>query len=274
MRYWPVWILLIVTGLTVAACEWGSTLFLSLFGPPAVQLEEAYGAGSPGASFDHAAFDRVLQARVDADGYVDYRGLAADPADLDTYLAQLAAADLQPLGRDQRLALLINAYNAFTLKLILDHLPLQSIRDIPDAERWDAQRWQLGGATVSLSALEHDELRAKFREPRIHFAINCASIGCPPLRRRAYTGAAIDAELQEQSLAVHRDRRWFRLDAARNGVGLTRIYQWYAGDFEQVAGTVTAYAARFVPELAKALEAGQSPTVVWLAYDWSLNAAR
>src|SRR5690606_18585297 len=108
---------------------------------------------------------------VDAQGMVDYAGLAADTAALDGYIASLADVDLDVLSRDERLALLINAYNAFTLRLILDHYPVASIKDIPEAERWKAERWDLGGKTVSLDTIEHVMIRPVFNEPRIHWAL-------------------------------------------------------------------------------------------------------
>lgn len=203
---------------------------------------------------------------------MDYGALAADPGDLDAYLAQLAGLDLDTLGRDERLALLINAYNAFTLKLMLDHRPVGSIKDIPSSERWDAERWVLGGETLSLTALEHDRLRARFIEPRIHFAINCASVGCPPLRQEAYEGARLEEQLEDQARRVHADPRWVRLQ--RNSaldhdtVHLTRLYLWYADDFAQVAGSPLAYAARYQPALADSRW-----QISWLDYDWSLNGS-
>lgn len=118
---------------------------------------------------------------------------------------------------------------------------------------------------MSLADIENTELRAKFDEPRIHFAINCASVGCPRLRNAAFTGAAIDAELAAHTREVHADPRWLHITP--DGYALTKIYRWYAGDFVQSAGRAEAFAARFAPEIA------QLPRRGWLAYDWSLNVA-
>jgi len=241
------------------------------FGPPAVTLQEAYAARPDGPHVDHSRFDRVLKKYVDADGWVDYAALKRDSGDLDAYIASLAEVPFEQLGRDEKLALLINAYNAFTLRLILDHYPLRSIRDIPASKRWDARRWNVGGHVWSLNDIEHKQIRPKFREPRIHFALVCAAIGCPKLRNEAYDPARLDAQLENQTRYVHTHDRWFRYDAAANAVHLTKLYQWYGNDFRQVAGSVLDFAARYSPPLAEALGTGRRPKIRWLEYDWTLN---
>jgi hypothetical protein len=272
-----------------------------LFGPPRVELKEAYGAAgaesnASEASFDHSALDALLRQYVDADGWVDYAGLQADQARLDAYLAAVADAPFDALGRDEKLALLINAYNAFTLKLIVEHLPkkgsgtvvrstlravpatvpapflpIGSIMDIPAAERWDAERWNVGGNVWSLNQIEHEQIRPKFVEPRIHFALVCAAVGCPPLRNEAYDPSCLDEQLAAQSEYVHRHATWFHFDSRSNVLRLTRLYDWYGDDFVQVAGSTAAFAARYSPELKQALEGDVPPKIEWLPYDWKLN---
>lgn len=246
-------------------------------GPPEVALREAYadGPAAGGATFDHGAFARVLHRRVDDAGRVDYQGLHADPADLDAYVAALADAPFDALHRDGKLALLVNAYNACTLRLILDHWPIGSIQDIPAAERWEAARWVVGGRTLSLDAIEHEELRAKFVEPRIHFALVCASVGCPPLAREPYAPERLDAQLDAAARRVHDpDGPWVDLDLPRGRVGLTPLYLWYDSDFERVAGSPLGFAARYLPDLARTLDRGGDVDLRWLEWDWSLNAQR
>ncbi len=236
-------------------------LLVSLFGPPEVTAAEAYEA--EGARFDHAAFDSLLRRHV-RDGLVDYDGLATERPALDAYVQTLATADYDALGRDEKLAFAINAYNAFTLVLILDHLPLASIKDIPADQRWDAVRWSFAGRTVSLTWLEHEELRARFVEPRIHFAINCASIGCPPLRSEAYTAAHLASQLEAQAKQMHTDPRWLRIEGTT--LHLTSLYLWYADDFTTGGRSIPAAAAQWRGELAQG-----EWTVKWLDYDWALN---
>jgi len=172
------------------------------------------------------------------------------------------------------LALLINAYNAFTLKLILEHQPIESIMDIPDAERWDAVRWKVDGHVWSLNQIEHEQIRPKFVEPRVHFALVCAAVGCPPLRNEAYDADRIDQQLEDQTEYVHHHRTWLQFDARRNVAHLTKLYNWYGSDFEQNDGSVLQFAARYSPELKQALANGSSPRIEWLPYDWKLNSEK
>jgi hypothetical protein len=242
-----------------------------LFGPPAVAMAEVYEQDEAGPRFDHQSLQAVLKKHVDADGWVDYTGLAGEPGRLDAYIAAVSKAPFDELDRNETLALLINDYNAFTLRLILDHYPVGSIKDIPASKRWDDVRWNVGGHVWSLNQIEHEQIRPKFEEPRIHFALVCAAVGCPPLRHEAYTAERLAEQLDDQARSVHRNERWFRFDRQRNVVELTKLYSWYGGDFEQASGSVMAYAAAYSPELKHAIDSGSPPKVRWLDYDWRLN---
>ena len=242
-----------------------------LFGPPAVAMGETYAEKLDGPQFDHSGFDALLKRHVDGSGLVDYAAMKSDPATLDGYIVSLATAPLADMGRSERLTLLINAYNAFTLRLILDHYPIKSIKDIPKDERWDAKRWNIGGNVLSLSQIEHEQIRPHFKEPRIHFALVCAAIGCPPLRDEAYDATRLDEQLDSQTRYVHAHDRWFQFDEATSSLELSSLYKWYGGDFEQVAPSVQAYAAKYSPALNTSLNAGANVTVSFLDYDWSLN---
>ncbi|MBI1321021.1 MAG: DUF547 domain-containing protein [Candidatus Hydrogenedens sp.] len=238
-------------------------------GPPAVEMQETYAADTEGAAFDHTAYDALLKEFVAEGGWVDYAELATRNALLESYLDALADADFDALSRDEKLAFYLNAYNACTLKLILDHAQEASILDIPASERWLAKRWRIAGETLSLDEIEHERIRPNFREPRIHFALVCAAIGCPPLRREAYAGDQLEAQLQDQADYVHRHARWFQLED--NALHLTPLYEWYRGDFEQVAGSILEFAASYSAPLGEQLDAHQPPQVHWLPYDWTLN---
>jgi hypothetical protein len=213
-----------------------------------------------------------LRKHVSEGGFVDYQGLRADAAELDAYVGSIGGARVEELGRDERLALLINAYNAFTLRLILDYYPVGSIKDIPSAERWDAVRWDIGGRRYSLNQIEHELIRPNFIEPRVHFALVCAAVGCPPLRTESYTGANLESQLADQARYVHTHPRWFRLHEDRGVVELTALYDWYRGDFEHEASSIVAYAAQFSPELVRLINAGKEPRVRFLDYSWKLNS--
>lgn len=233
---------------------------------------EAYAPRDGGPGVDHSIYDGLLKAHVDGGGYVDYPALKKDEARLDAYLEVLAnAPPAEQLGRDEILALRLNAYNAFTLKLILERYPIASIKDIPRAERWAAVRWRLGPDTWSLEQLEHEQIRPKFADPRVHWALVCAAVSCPKLRNEAYEGPRVDAQLEDQARYVHAQARWFQYDAATHTARLTSLYSWYAGDFAQAAGSVLAYAARYAPEMKARLDRGEPVETEYIAYDWSLN---
>ncbi len=263
---------LLIAGLAVAVELRPGLLrsVVSIIGrPPPATLREAYQSDPGGATVDHARFDSLLRAHVTEGGWVDYRGLSREIGELDGYLEQLALVPFDELGRDEKLALLINAYNAFTLKLILEHYPIDSIKSIPDELRWDAVRWRVGTHLWSLNQIEHEQIRPNFREPRVHFALVCAAVGCAPLRAEAYTAKRLEEQLNDQTRFVHSHARWFQRQGA-DVVGLTSLYKWYAGDFEQVAGSVWSFAARYIEGMDEI--ANREPTIYWLDHDWVLNA--
>ncbi len=261
---------------TLAGCAYvNQSSFKSLFGPPEATLTETYSDNPDGPTFDHSAFDALLQQYVNDKGGVDYAGLQEKRDDLQAYIDRLAKAPFDDLGRDEKLTLLINGYNAFTLELILEYYDngqLASIKGIASEKRWDDQRWEIAGKTVSLNQIEHELVRPNFKEPRIHWALVCAAVGCPPLRNEAYTASRLEEQLAGQANYVHSHDKWYRLDQADNAVYLTQLYNWYGGDFEQVAGSVLDYVADFDPTLNQMLGSGTAPRIRWLDYDWALNS--
>jgi len=269
---WTLLVVAIVAMATVAAFLPFEDLIAKFFGPPRVELKEAYTDNVTGPSFDHSTFDTLLHRYVDADGWVDYVGLKANVSELDMYLKSLGVAPLDAMGRDEKLALLINAYNAGTLKLILDHQPISSIQDIPEQERWDAVRWNIGGNLWSLNQIEHEQIRPKFVEPRIHFALVCAALSCPPLRTEAFTATRLEEQLQEQSQYVHTHATWFQFDRDASPASLTKLYRWYGDDFTQIAGSPLEFASRYSPTLKQTLADGVTPRIEWLPYEWDLNS--
>ncbi|WP_413431684.1 VTT domain-containing protein [Crateriforma spongiae] len=245
---------------------------VSMFGPPQVEMNERYGEKPAGPKVDHSALDQLLKSHVDAEGWVDYGSLAGSEDQLQGYLDQIAEVSFDELGRDEKLTLLINGYNAATLKLIVENLPIDSIMDIPESQRWDAKRWEIGGKRMSLNQLEHEEIRPNFAEPRIHFALVCAAVGCPPLRNEAYAAEKLNSQLEEQAQYVHDHSTWFQFDPGRSELSLTKLYSWYGDDFVQKSGSVEQFAANYSSELARFLNSGETPVTTWLPYDWSLNS--
>lgn len=220
-------------------------------------------------TFRHDRLDRVLERFVDDSGFVDYAGLKADPGDLDAYVAELAkeSPDNAP-GRfptkDHELAYWINAYNALTLKGVIGYYPIKSVRDAKSLYGFflrDAHR--VGGKKMTLNTLEHKIIRRRFKEPRIHFAVNCASIGCPRLERRAFRAETLDADLERLTREFVESEKHVRAEG--NTLWVSKILDWYGKDFGDVAAYLTRYAS---PEKATAMK---NKKIRFIEYDWSLN---
>jgi uncharacterized membrane protein YdjX (TVP38/TMEM64 family) len=236
--------------------------------PPIVEMREAYPNTTGGPTIDHGRLTQLLQQHVDDAGWVDYKALQQDRDKLNDYITQISNVPFDELNRNEKLALLINAYNAFTLQLVLEHLPIDSILDIPAPDRWDAIRWRIGNNTWSLNQIEHEQIRPKFFEPRIHFALVCAAVGCPPLARQAYDANRLAEQLAAQTRYVHDHHTW--LQTAGDTLRLTKLYRWYAGDFQQAAGSVL----EFVAGNTNRVDPSSSPRIEYLDYDWSLNSLK
>ena len=268
---WATYALPIIAVIALCLVPFGGAaggLIKGFFGPPAVDSEETYAAQEGSADFDHSAFTELLQKHVDAEGFVDYPALNEDRGKLDDYVQRLADAPFADLGRDEKLALLINAYNAFTLQLILDNGIPATINNI--SEPFKQENWTLAGEKVSLDAIEQERIRPNFKESRIHFALVCAAFSCPPLRREAYTGDKLDTQLQEQSDYSMNNPRWLQIDG--DTLKLTKIMDWYGGDFDQINGSPLAFAAEHNETVKQRVESGDEPSVGFLDYDWSLNS--
>lgn len=242
------------------------------------------------STFEHDRFDQLLSEHVvpineGVSTEVDYRALLETRSELQTYLDELAGVSRERFDRwpeDDQLAFLINAYNAWTLELILTEYPdLDSIRDLGwlFQSPWKRDFVDLLGEERSLDNIEHDLIRGsgRYNEPRIHFAVNCASIGCPALRSEAYTADQLDAQLEEQT-------RWFLADRSRNRLDgsdleVSSIFDWYREDFEAgwrgestLAGFLTLYAddLGLSDDEVSRLTDGDID-IEFLDYDWALN---
>jgi hypothetical protein len=222
------------------------------------------------ATVDHGLYRELLQRHVH-NGLVDYDSLKQDASLLDRYLEILAAIDPGTLSDPQRFAFYVNAYNAWTLKLVLTHYPgIDSIKDIGSfwQSPWKMEIARIDGRRLTLDQIEHDILRAEYKEPRVHFAINCASMGCPPLMDTPFTGLNLDAQLDHATRAFINDPRRYRLE---NGVlYVSRIFKWFSEDFDN---DPVAFFRRYAEgDLKARLEAHSSDLrVAYLEYDWSLN---
>ncbi len=242
----------------------------------------------PVTGFDHALWDNVLKSYVVVDKHkhtwVDYQKIKNDSAALQPYLVSLSRvsrADFQNWPKDERLAFLINAYNAWTIQLVVENYPVESIRDIGSLLQspWKKAFIPLLGEVVSLDGIEHGMIRAsgRYEELRIHFALNCASVGCPPLRQEAYTADRLDQQLQAQTRQFLADRTQNR--QAGKVLELSAIFKWYRGDFEKgwldyhsLDQFLLAYSSDLglSDQAEKRLQAGEFK-LRFLEYDWRLN---
>ena len=224
-------------------------------------------AGAAGEAQD--AFAGLLRDNVSAAGVVNYPGIKADPrlaADLD----YLAAADPDSLATDQeRLAFWINAYNALAIKGILDGLSPDGL--FARLIFFRATDYTLAGREINLYDLERDII-IPFNEPRIHFAINCASASCPILGAAPYVADQLEPQLEAATRAFINDPAKNRFDLAANTASISKIFDWFQADFERAAGSVQKYLANYVadPEAAARL-ARDGFELRYLDYDWSLN---
>lgn len=247
-------------------------------------------------TFTHDAFDRVLRRFVDAQGRVDYVALQRDTCDLEQYYAQLHAwsPDSHPEHfptEQSQLAYWINAYNASAMKIVLTYYPIMSVEDVkppfpffflPQKSGFFLfQRVTFGGKTTSLYSLENGVMRKRFEEPRIHFALNCASRGCPRLPQHAFTAERLDVQLDTEAQTFVAEEHNVRIDHEARIVYLSSIFNWYKKDF------LTWYRARFPDQPATLLHyvALYQPTeqatalrqlagvydIRFVSYDWRLN---
>lgn len=254
-------------------------------------------ATTANAAFDqrHATWTGLLAKHVVVlDGgkasLVDYGGMAQDSAALKTYLRSLETvteSEFLTWAKAEQLAFLINAYNAHMIELVLTRYP--DIRSVWDFGRvlnnpFKTRFFKLFGRDCSLDMIEHDTIRARgvYDDPRVHFAVNCASAGCPMLREEAYVGERLDAQLEQQTRRFLGERSRNRFDAASGQLQMSEIFRWYADDFERgyrgtrsVRHFLSAYAAVLAdsPEAVRKI-AEQQAAIQFLPYDWRLNAAR
>jgi hypothetical protein len=230
----------------------------------------------PSARVDHSAFDALLAKYVDGDGvrYAEWHGSAPDRERLDEYLDVLAAAEPSRLTRYQRLAFWINAYNALTLDLVLDHYPVKSIKDIDSP--WKRKLVTVEGRELSLDEIENEIIRPGWKEPLVHFALHCAAVSCPPLRVGAYDAASqeggeLHAQLEQQAKAFLADSTTNFVDA-KGKLHLSKIFDWYRKDFEGRTASLVDWLRPYLPALEG--RAAKDVKIDFADYDWALNEAK
>jgi hypothetical protein len=213
---------------------------------------------------------------VDDKGLVDYNSIASDRG-FSEYMQSLQTAKVEEFSRDGQLAFWINAYNAVTIDKVIKTKPKKSVRETFVPGVWTGTKFFtsrehiVAGETLSQDDIEHEILRKQFKEPRIHFAIICASMGCPPLPRIAYTEENVQARLEEETRKYVNSPRGTRIDRAENTLFLSKLFDWFATDFIEKSGSVSAFMRPYLnDEVRTFLE--RDPMISYLDYNWALNA--
>ena len=210
---------------------------------------------------NHEAFDQLLEKYVNDQGKVNYQGFKADLHKLDSYLLELKSNHPQSdWPRSQQLAYWINAYNAFTIKLILDNYPVGSITEIDGGKPWDKKWIKLGDQAYSLNQIENEIIRPQFNEPRIHFAVNCAARSCPPLANQAFDEDNLESLLDSQTKSFINNPAFNKLSSS--SVSVSKIFEWYAADFNNLISFLNKYSKTTISPSAK---------ISFQEYDWKLN---
>lgn len=270
-------------GFVLAVFVFGASLPAVARSDPAQDLFRRPAAGSTEV-VDHAPWDQLLQTYVKpgADGLnrVDYAALKADglPA-LRSYIRTLEQVDPEKLDRNEQFALLANLYNAKTLEIVVSRYPVKSIRDISlggsvlaalGGGPWKAKVLEIQGVELSLDDIEHGIMRPVFKDPRVHYAVNCASIGCPNLRTEAFTGVKLSQQLDSAARDYVNSSRGVRFENGRPVI--SSIYVWYQDDFGGTDRGVLDHLRRYAaPPLERKLAGVKS--IGKDAYDWGLNDA-
>lgn len=220
----------------------------------------------------HEVWNKLLHAHVSPEGKVNYKGFIKDSVLLNQYLDTLSRhpPDKNSWSKEEQLAYWINAYNAFTVKLIVSHYPVKSIQDLHPKPYvpmvltvWHIKFFKIGGIDFNLDQIEHSILRKEFDEPRIHFAIVCASFSCPPLRPEAFIATKINRQLDDQARIFINNPAPNSL--SENNVEISQIFNWFNGDFTK-KGSLINFLNQYSTVKIKS-----SAKVKYKEYDWSLN---
>lgn len=210
---------------------------------------------------NHAAWNSLLQQYVSATGQVDYRGLKMKQQKLNEYLVTLKQnPPADDWSRNEKMAFWINAYNAFTVKKIIDNYPLNSIMDLSNGKVWDDKWIQIGQRSLSLNDIENSILRPNYNDARIHFAVNCAAKSCPPLHNEAFTAANLERKLENLTTKFINNKEYTVI--TRNEVKVSKIFDWYGEDFRDLIEYLNQYSDTKIDD---------DTEIEYLEYNWDLN---
>ena len=254
----------------------GCLLFLSLLSVIfqyhfRVEVDSREAKDSSDISFSHDLFNQVLQEHVDK-GRVDYAKLKANPKKLEAYLDLLAVAKPTEMAFNAQLAFWINTYNALVIKGVIDHYPTRSVRKVKLLGGFFSRlKFQVAGETYTLNQIEHDIIRKEFVDPRTHFALVCASIGCPPLENTVFLPETIEEQLDAVTLKFVTNPEKVRLDRTERSVYLSKIFKWYKKDFTEGYDGVADFLTDYLPSADAAFVLAKDVKFRYLDYNWTLN---
>lgn len=226
--------------------------------------------------FDHSKFDQILKSYVDEKGLVDYSGIAKDKQ-FSEYMQSLQGAKVEKLSRNGQLAFWINGYNAVTIDKVIKKKPKKSVRETGFPGLWTSTKFftspehMVANRRLSPDDIEHKILRKQFKDPRIHFAIICASRGCPPLPRVAYTEANVQTRLEEETKSYLNSARGTRINRSTNTLYVSKLFDWFSDDFIQKRGSAISFMRPYLDGQVLSFLDGK-PKISYLKYDWTLNA--
>ena len=232
------------------------------------------------SALDNKAYNRLLKKHV-KDGFVNYDALKKDPL-LRKYIQTLQKTNIKKIKNPkEKLAFWINVYNAFTLKLITDNYPVKSIRDLDSKvlstisvkNIWKKWKFKLypKKKEYTLDQVEHKIIRKRFKEPRIHAALVCAAVSCPPLRREAYTGAKLEKQLQSQMKTWLRNKKLNYYNLKEKTLYLSKIFDWFQKDFAPSKKALVTYLYPYLPKKVRKKIDKAKTKIAYLPYNWDLN---
>jgi hypothetical protein len=210
---------------------------------------------------DYKAWDTFLKKYVSASGDVDYKSIKTNKKELDAITKALSNTSvLTSWSKNDQLAFWINAYNAFTIDIIVNNYPLKSIQSLDGGKPWDIKRITIGGKKYSLNNIENDIIRPQFKDARIHFAVNCAAQSCPPILNGAFFGKTLDTQLDAVTKKFINNAQYQTITASK--LTLSKIFDWYGADFGDIRTFINKYSN---------VKVNKSATIAYKEYDWALN---
>lgn len=240
------------------------SFFLSIF------IFAIASSGNSQEYIEHNQWTALLTEHVDDKGHVNYKGFIKDSVDFNAYLDVLRTNPPQDSWKkEDQLAFWINAYNAFTVQLIIRNYPVQSIKELGGAiykvnTPWDIKFITIGTKTYDLNNIEHGIIRKKFSEPRIHFAVNCASVSCPRLRNEAYVGNKLNEQLDDQAFTFINDAT--KNEINKDCIKISKIFKWFEGDFKKSGVKIVPFINKYSTVKVK-----KKAKISYQDYNWNLN---